>query len=357
MAKKILGYVELEWTCKRCGTKNPGMQKTCSNCGGPMETRDEFELPEEQKLISDADKLADAQKGVDIHCPYCGTRNPAGTEVCIQCGGDLKEGAARETGQVLGAHSEAAVAEIACPYCAFKVKANAERCPNCGGDLAKEAQKPAQLAPAPQKMPIWMMIGIGILLMICVGGVAAFAILGSRTDDVQARVQGVTWQRSIEILEERPAERGAWESSLPAGAENVSCEDRYRETSDVAAPKFTEVCGTPYTIDQGTGAGKVVQDCEYLVYDSYCEFTVLEWQVVSQPTIEGNDLQPYWPELSLTSGQREGDRSENYIVIFEADGRTYDYAVNDPELFAAYTPGSEWTLKVNAFGAINEIIP
>jgi hypothetical protein len=174
---------------------------------------------------------------------------------------------------------------------------------------------------------------------------------------VNARVQDVSWQRTIAVLEERPAQRGEWESDLPAEAEAISCEDRYRETSSFPGPKATEVCGTPYTVDEGSGAGKVVQDCEYMVYDSYCEFTVLEWQVVSQIDAGGNDLQPYWPELNLASGQREGDTTERYVVRFEADGKTYDYAVSDPEVFASFTPGSEWTLKVNAFGEINEIVP
>jgi hypothetical protein len=151
--------------------------------------------------------------------------------------------------------------------------------------------------------------------------------------------------------------QGAWESSLPAEAANISCTDRYRENSRIPAPKSTEVCGTPYTIDEGSGAGKVVQDCEYRVYDSYCEFTVLEWQVVSQASAEGHDLQPYWPELSLSGDQREGERAERYLVRFEADGRMYNYIVDEPALFAQFTPGSAWTLKINAFGEINEIVP
>jgi DNA-directed RNA polymerase subunit RPC12/RpoP len=357
MPQKTLGYVELEWTCKRCGTKNPGLQKTCSNCGAPMAATDEFELPDEQKLITEAGKLASVQKGADIHCPYCGARNPAGSETCIQCSGNLKEGAARQAGKVLGAHREGPVPEIACPYCASKIKSTAQRCPNCGGDLSVKPARPAQASPAPHRLPVWLFVGAGILLVVCLGALAAFALLSARTTDVHARVREVSWQRSIEILEERPAKRGDWESSLPAEAENISCEDRYRETSSNPAPKSTEVCGTPYTLDEGSGAGKVVQDCEYRVYDSYCEFTVLEWQVVSHASAQGNDMQPYWPKLSLVSGQREGDYTETYTVIFESDGRTYDYAVSNPALFASFTPGSEWTLKVNALGNINEIVP
>ncbi len=357
MTKKTLGYVELEWTCKRCGTKNPGLQKTCSNCGAPMDVKDEFELPEEQKLITAEEKLAGAQKGADVHCPYCGARNPAGSQVCLQCGGDLKEGAARQAGKVLGAHQAGPAPEIACPYCAAKIKATAQRCPNCGGDLSQKETKKGPAAPAPQKLPVWALVGIGLLLLVCLGAAIVLASLGARTEEVTARVQNVAWQRTIAILEKRPAQRGDWADRLPAEAENVSCQDRYRETSGFPAPKSTEVCGTPYTVDEGSGVGKVVQDCEYLVYDSYCEFTLLEWQVVSQARAAGNDGRPYWPELNLSGGQREGERAERYLVTFEAGGKTYDYEISDPALFVQFTPGSEWTLKVNALGGINEVTP
>jgi len=45
MSQETVGYVQLEWTCKRCGSKNPGTQKTCANCGNPMSEQDQFELP------------------------------------------------------------------------------------------------------------------------------------------------------------------------------------------------------------------------------------------------------------------------------------------------------------------------
>ena len=67
MTRKSLGYVELEWTCKRCGTVNPGMQKMCTNCGAPMADADQFEMPDEQRLITDDTRLEAAKKGADIH--------------------------------------------------------------------------------------------------------------------------------------------------------------------------------------------------------------------------------------------------------------------------------------------------
>lgn len=355
MAQKELGYIELEWTCKRCGTKNPGLQKTCTNCGAPMAAEDKFATSEKQELITDKEKLA-AAKAADIHCPYCGARNPAGSQACSQCGGDLKQGVARQAGQVVGAFQDAPVPEISCPFCQAKIKANEPRCPKCGGDLLKKETPPPTVA-MPKKMPVWLMVLAGVLLFACCAGGIVLAILGGRTEDVRGQVESVSWQLSVAVQEEKPTRKQAWEEDVPAGAQELSCKDEYRQTQSDPAPKSTEVCGTPYTIDQGSGAGKVVQDCQYQVYDSYCQYTVLEWQDVDTLVSQGQNLQPAWPSISLSPGQREGERAETYTVIFDADGKQYQYPVDDPADFARFTPGSEWTLKINTFGTLTAVEP
>jgi len=357
MTRKSLGYVELEWTCKRCGTVNPGMQKTCTNCGAPMAESDQFELPEEQKLIEDEAKLAAAKKGPDIVCPYCGAPNPAGSESCSQCSGDLREGAVREAGKVLGAHTTAPAATVACPFCQAQISPNLPRCPNCGGDLAPKAAKPTAAPVAPARIPRWMLIAGAALLLLCCGGAAVFGLMNMRTQDVRAQVQDVSWQRTIDILEQQLVRDSNWEENVPTDAQDVSCADKYRETRSNPAPNSTEVCGTPYTVDQGGGAGEVVQDCQYEVYASFCEYQVYQWVVVTKASADGRDLQPYWPNLSLAAGQREGDRAEVYQVVFSADGQAYTYQLNDETTFSQFTPGSEWTLKVNSFGSINAVEP
>jgi rubrerythrin len=153
MTQKELGYVELEWTCKHCGTINPGMQKVCSNCGSPIGEDDKFELPDQQQLITDKEKIEEAKAGPAIHCPYCEALNPAGTKLCVQCGGDIQEGLARQAGEVLGAYQTAAVPDKPCPFCNQPVKANAQRCLHCGGSLVTQTVKPAASKPAAPKKP------------------------------------------------------------------------------------------------------------------------------------------------------------------------------------------------------------
>jgi len=34
--KRTLGYIQNEWTCPNCDTRNKGGVKTCENCGAPQ---------------------------------------------------------------------------------------------------------------------------------------------------------------------------------------------------------------------------------------------------------------------------------------------------------------------------------
>ena len=355
MTQKELGYVELEWTCKHCGTINPGMKRVCTNCGAPILEDDKFQLPDQQELIKDKEKLDEAQKGPAIQCPYCNVLNPAGTKLCIQCGGDIQAGLARQAGEVLGAYETAPVPDKPCPFCNQPVKANAQRCPHCGGNLV-EAVKPAATPTAvPKRNPIWLIIGGILLVVLCFASLIAFFVMSSRTNNVTASVSDMRWQLSIDILEKQPVQKSAWSEDVPAQAQNVACQDRYKETSSFPVPNATEACGTPYTIDVGSGAGKVVQDCEYLVYASYCNYSVLDWTVVNTAVAQGSDNSPQWPVTTLQAGQQEGNHHETYQVTFDAGGQTYSYTPVDKAEFSQFDLNSQWTLSINSFGQIKDI--
>ncbi len=280
--------------------------------------------------------------------------------MCVQCGGDLKTGKVRQSGQVLGGFQPGPAPEVNCPFCNQKIQANLQRCPKCGGDLiqkAAPAAPPPLVPPAKTKPPIWMIAGGIALLLLCCSIVGAVAILGARTTDKRGQVESVYWQRSIEIMEIRPANKSNWQDSLPGDAKNISCSEKLRDTRSSPAPGAVEVCGEPYTVDKGNGAGEVVQDCKYEIYDQYCNYTVQEWQVVNSAQADGSDLYPVWPILTLRTDQREGGRSESYQVDFSADGNNYQYHPGSESEFSQFEIGSEWTLKVNTFGGLNEVVP
>lgn len=360
MVRKTIGYVELEWTCPQCGTRNPGSRKTCASCGAAMGEADQFALPPEQELVSEPEKLEAAKRAADVHCPYCRARNPAGSAQCTQCGASLTDARAREAGKVLGAHRPGPAPEVRCPFCGETNPAAARKCRKCGGSLARPqgaAEPAAKEAPAGRK---GLRIGVLVLVALAIVAAGVFLLLGSRTTEVYAVVEAVHWERTVPILAQVPVEHGAWQEDVPPGAELGACEPRLHHTQPDPTPGAEEVCGTPYVMDKGTGYGEVAQDCEYRIYRPWCTYHTLEWAVVNTLVAQGDDLQPRWPEVSLQPGQQAGEeRRESYEVLFrEEDGtKTYRHHPHSVEEFTRFVPGSPWRLEVGGLGGVHVLGP
>lgn len=323
MAQKILGYIQLVWTCDHCGTQNPGAIKSCTSCGAPQPADVQFTKvdPETFDFIKDESLIRMAQSGPDKHCPYCGTRNLAETQRCVQCGSDITVGAkARESGAVL------------------------------------ETQGTPQPS-APRKLSrgamIFLILGLAVLCVL----MFMFISNLTRTDQVSAVVSGGTWQRSLQILAYQQVSERDWESSIPAGAQIQSCSMEYRYNSDSPRANATEVCGEPYTIDTGTGIGQVVQDCVYRVYENYCTYTSMAWVPLDTLVVSGQDLNPYWPSAALSETQRYGTQSENYTIYFSSGGDTFTYTTANADLYLLAQPGSAWILEVNQYGSVSSAEP
>jgi ribosomal protein L40E len=360
MTKKTLGYVELEWTCPRCGSKNPGPQKSCSGCGAPQPDDVEFEQAAEEELVTEEAEVERAEAGPDVHCAYCGARNPAGAETCTQCSADLTEAAARVSGQVVGAHRREAAPDVACPSCGALNPASAHECSQCGANLARpepkpEPRRPAKPAQAPGR-------GCGPVILIAGAVLIALVVLGifltRPSGDRAATVEDVSWTRTVPIMGLVPVTREGWWDEIPADGVMGACRPEPHHVQDSPAPNSREICGTPYTVDTGSGYGEVVEDCRYEVYEDRCEYTVKQWQVVDQLVQSGNNMNPSWPLVTrLAADQEAGEGEEEYEIVFDTDGGTYSYITRNPAEFAQFRPGSQWRLKVNKLGAVVSVEP
>jgi hypothetical protein len=354
VSQKELGYVELRWTCPRCSHVNPGTTRTCEQCGAPQPDKVTFEQGAGSELRTDDVIKKAAQAGPDIHCPYCGTRNPGDAKTCSQCGGDLSEGVHRQAGTVVGAYQAGPVGSIACPRCGSDNPASNANCQKCGAALKPETNPTPVQSPnvpsAKKPFPVWL---IAIIAVACIAG-AALLFFMLRTDSVTGIIQQAQWERTVPIEALMPVEYSVWQDQIPSGAVQGSCTKELREEVSSPVPGAVEVCGTPYTVDTGGGVGKVVQDCLYQVYDQLCKYTVQEWQVIDSVTSSG-DLQqePSWPEPNLLTGQRASSSlQETYTIIFVSDGKVYTYRTSSNDLFRQAEIGDEWTLEINGLGAI-----
>ena len=373
MARKSLGYVELEWTCPSCHTRNPGTAPKCLQCNTAQPEDVKFEQAPEEKLITDETKIAAAKAGPDIYCAYCGTRNPATATACKQCAAPLGEGKARAAGEVLGGLRTAPAPPVKCPACGADNPAMALKCANCGASLEK--------APAPQP-PAARPGGCGILPLILLGLALLVAIFffvsqSSRRDDsgtqggnsglniqggsqtslnVVGQISGYSWRRVIAIEALAPVTREGWQDELPAGVETLQCRKRVYQVVDEPVPGAREVCGTPYVIDRGNGLGEVVQDCQYEILADYCQYRTFVWTTGPPLVLEGRDQSPAWPDTSqLTEKQRAGRRSEEYRVTFQANDRAYTYTTDDETEYQTLIKGGSWNLRIGGSGQITGI--
>jgi ribosomal protein L40E len=363
MVKKSLGYVELEWVCPQCDSRNKGTDKKCVNCGAAQPEDVQFHQAAEEKLITDEAKIARAKAGADIHCPYCGTRNLATAEKCVQCGGDLTGGTVRDSGRVLGAHRARPAGEATCPHCGASNPATALECSQCGGAMQPVAsRRPAArtrraAAQSKRKISPMAIVGIAIAALIAIAFCVVIVLSLLPSDEITGTVRSASWERSIVVEGLQDVTREAWQDDIPAGAPVGACTEKVHHTQPDPAPGSVEVCGTPYTVDTGTGMGEVVQDCEYQVYGDWCEYTAKDWVVVDTLVLSGSDMNPVWPDIGAGTSRREGERDETYRVVFATEDKTYTRAFTDVNRWREYTIGSRWILQLNKLGGIQSIEP
>lgn len=351
--RRTLGYIQNEWTCPNCQTRNKGSVKTCANCGAPQPDDVKFELPSEQKFVTDEESIRAAQARADIQCPFCGTRNPATAKTCSQCGGDLLEGKARESGRLMDVPPAQQPKTVKCDNCGIENPTGNAVCSNCGSPLPKIVA-PA-LAPqakagvgvgtltAPKKTN-WLLVG-GILAAVALCCVAIAALFFFPSRSVQATVVDVQWQTFVPLQEIRAVDYNNEPGNPPSGAYNLSC---YEDSRDVCEQK---------TIDKGNGYSEVVEECRTET-QQYCSYTVDEWTTIQTYTLNGNDLRPMYEDLSVASGQRLGQESEELTVTFStANGEQETYSPDTVSEFQQFTVGSTWTLKLNAVGGVVGVDP
>ncbi|HNB40421.1 MAG TPA: zinc ribbon domain-containing protein [Anaerolineales bacterium] len=348
MQRRSKGVVQLEWVCPNCDTRNPGPVKNCQNCGAPQPDNVQFQRAADEKLITDEKVVQAAKAGADIHCGFCGTRNPATAETCSQCGADLKEGKARQAGQVMQA-APSTPKVVTCSNCGSENSGSAKTCTNCGAPIKlPQAKAPAPIAASAQagkvaaqanKKPVnWLVAGgIGAVLVMCCIAVLMLFVFPSRS--VTGTVSGVSWQTSVPVQEVQPVNYSNERGNPPSDAYNVSC----RTDSQ-------EVCEDK-TIDKGNGYAEVVTEC-HTVKDQYCSYTVDEWTTIQTYDLNGTDLNPEYSSPNISSDQRLGNSSTQLQVYFSTSDGELTYSPNSVTEFQQYQPGSQWTLKLNAVGSV-----
>jgi len=346
MQKNSKGVVQLEWVCPNCNGRNPGPVKNCENCGAAQPDNVQFQRAAEEKLITDEKVVAAAKAGADIHCGFCGTRNPATALTCSQCGADLKEGKSRQAGQALKA-APTPPKVITCANCGSENPGSAKICTNCGAPINTAASAPTPMAAAVQSgaMPRakakpfnWKVAGgIGAFLLFCCIAIVAMFLIPSKTTD--GTVSNVYWKTSVPVQEVRAVDYSNERGNPPSDAYNLSCRT---ESQEICEDK---------TIDKGNGYAEVVQEC-HTESDQYCSYTVDEWQTIQTYDLDGTDLYPAYAEPTIFADQRIGNNSTDLTVYFSTSSGQETYSPDSVSEFQQFEIGSQWTLRLNILGGV-----
>jgi len=337
-------FVELEWVCPNCETRNKGSRKTCASCGAAQPENVQFERAADEELVTDENALAAAKAGADIHCGFCGARNPATSITCSQCGGDLKEGRARQAGRVLQA-APPPPQSIICGSCGTENPGAAPICKQCGAALKQETAAfqppPAPPAPSASKKVNWLLWGgVGAFFILCCIALAAVFLIPSKT--VKGTVTGLEWQTVTAVQEIRAVNYSGKSGNPPADAYNVSCRT---ESRDICEEK---------TVDQGNGFAEIVQECR-TESEQFCDYTVDEWTTVQTYEMSGSDNFPVYQEPSVSSGQRVEKTVQLMTVTFSTSEGEKNYAPSSVGEFQRFEAGSVWNLTMNALGGVMSV--
>jgi hypothetical protein len=354
MAREVVGYTKLEWTCSNCKTVNPGPMKICSSCGSPRPEEVKFTQAAKEDLVQDEKEIQQAKAGADIQCAYCGAPNPATAAICVRCGADLKEGKQRQAGEVLGAHRSGPVGNIKCPNCGAENLASAYKCVGCGSPLGREPV--AAPAVAGKKPFPYLLVAIAAVVLI---GLVILISTCARRENVVGTVQNAEWTCAVVVEAYGPVTKEDFLDKIPSSAGIGSCELKLYETSTdpVQGDNVEKVCGTPYTVDKGSGFGEVVQDCEYKVYKDFCQYQVDEWHKLDELTNQGTGLQVACPVPQLVTNQRQGAVTESFKIVFNTDKGVKEYTTSDASLYSRAAAGSQWELTIDGFGNVVEVKP
>jgi rubrerythrin len=331
-----LGTYEMIWDCKFCGSTNlpAKTHKFCPNCGAAQD-------PATRRFPSDEEKRAVenyVRKGADLICRACSTPNASDNQFCMQCGAPLDQAERAATvGDQVRAENDRFEAQAVRDLSQERFEAEMRRV-----GVIKDGAKKRSLLP---------FILIGIAIIVCIGVIIALTAERQST----AIVTGHRWERTIAVEQFSSVRDSAWDEQVPPDAYNLTCRQEQRSTRRVQDGEDCQI----RRIDNGDGTFSERRECvptyrEEPVYDQRCSYTVDRWVESREARAEGASLasSPAWPNPNLQSCtttrlgcEREGGRSERYILILRSDNNTYECGVSQ-QMWETARVESSWTLDV-----------
>jgi hypothetical protein len=381
---------EMLWFCESCGTNGlrAKSQRECPNCGAAQNPATRY-FPGNEGSIPRDIGVAPRAAAPDWICNFCGAATASKEAACSACGAG-KETSSKGVRLVPSSEGGETAASAKARIRQSKELLFATR--QAEAD-AKEGEKrledplgfgdepdlfdprfgnprtsnPSQEVGPLRKWPpelLWFTVG-AILLLVLV-----LALTCSKEETL--RVEGVSWQREIAILEKRLVTDSDWCSSMPSDALVLSTSSRVHHTNRIQTgeschntPAIPSRCSTSCA-NKDLGDGSFQRQCKETctktvpagrsctpiytddpVYESWCNYSIQRWRKSDPKSISGQDMNPAWPITGVSGCEtlgctREGDRSEIYRTILrDEDGRPHTCTWYQAEgAWSSFTPGT-----------------
>ena len=202
---------------------------------------------------------------------------------------------------------EAAPAEWRCRFCGTTNAGGAGRCRSCGASsgaaaTAVEASVARTPAPAPAAArPSGRARTLAVVALVAALLGAATVHLARRPGAETVTVAGFEWERTVEVEQRETVREESWKEDVPEGARIIA---RRREVHHVERRQVGTRDGQPVYREQRVWGQRVAYDVD-------------RWSVARTLRSSGRDKSPRWPDIRLDLGEREGKRSESYVVVLE----------------------------------------
>jgi hypothetical protein len=331
--------IQMFWTCKTCGTKNPGLEGKedeslrCSGCGN-QKSDEPYEMPDD---VQAAPEITD-QRLLDL------------------------------------ANADE---NWTCRFCRHQERNLHDQCSVCGaprGERKRPARPPTEArievddeVPPRKRFNGPLLIGISAGAIALAGIVWLFIWLFTPHEAV-ARIVASRWTRTENLLQRKTVDHEDWRDDLPEGSFDISCKRKKKGVKDCNPKKCdckTEYkdcnciggepekckCKTKRTcIDNGNGSATCDEEescetcytkktcdkcpkevCETCyekcpVFDDWCTAKSHEWPVINTKTTSGSDLHPVWAGLVAVGNLQRIERTESYAIKLANGDRFWPYS-------------------------------
>lgn len=301
---------EGKWRCTYCSVVNRGRDLACLACGATREKDVTFFLEEEAPEVTEAALLRQAASGPDWLCASCGTSSRADQTRCENCGAERGASPSRPVVE------QSLVAPSIPP--ARSLTAPPATGPRPGGAAGR---------------------GCAVLLLVVLAVLAFFGYRACRKTEETLTVTGFEWRREIAVEAYRTVREKAWEGEVPSGARVVG---RSREVHHTERERVGSERVKVGTRDKGNGFFEDVYEDRPVyrnrdVYRERLTYEIERWVRDRTAKATGQDQAPRWPDTRAGPREREGARSEAYVVVLRGQR---DYRLELPEgQWSALRPG------------------